>query len=87
MELVEGLVDYGVAPEIYVDGVGKIERIAEGIVRVTLFTRVDGEKRVVCRLIWDRKTWMGLTPVVCAARAEVATAEPTHDVSGELRAH
>jgi hypothetical protein len=58
MEYAEAI-DIG-APEIFVSGISRIERIGAGTVRVTYFSQHADGNRVCLYAIWDLKTWVTL---------------------------
>jgi hypothetical protein len=62
LEFVHGIVDFGVAPEIHVDGVARVEKISAHIIRVSYYARhrtSDGrENRIVLHTDWDIETWI-----------------------------
>jgi hypothetical protein len=76
MEFVKGVLDYGTAPEIHVDGTERIDLVSPGIVRVTLFTPFsmnDGtELRRAVHLLWDRHRFMNMGSCYAQARAVLA---------------
>jgi hypothetical protein len=78
MQFRNGVLDYGTAPEIYVDGVERVMVPSPGIVRVTLFTPYEAKGRVELRtalhLLWDRGRFLEMQEVYNRARAAVALA-------------
>jgi hypothetical protein len=76
MEFATGVLDYGTAPEIHVDGVQRTTLISPGIVRVTLYAPFHlaqrQELRTVLHLLWDRERFLAAGPIYDRARAAVA---------------
>jgi hypothetical protein len=62
MELVNGVVDFGHAPEMSVDGVARVTRVSPNKIRVSYFTRHIGpkgvENRIVLHTDWDMTVWL-----------------------------
>jgi hypothetical protein len=63
MELVDGVVDFGNAPEMSVDGVARVTRVSPNKIRVSYFTRHIGpggrvENRIVLHTDWDVTVWL-----------------------------
>lgn len=75
MEFVEGIVDFGIAPEIHVDGIARVEKISAHVVRVSYFARhraCDGaENRIVLHTDWDVENWVRHMDLTKEVRAEV----------------
>jgi hypothetical protein len=72
MELVNGVVDFGNAPEMSVDGVARVSRVSPNKIRVSYFTRHVGangraENRLVLHTDWDMAVWL----LVIALGAEI----------------
>lgn len=86
MEFRSGVVDYGNAPEIFVDGVERVSLISPGIVRVSLFAPhhvgAINELRTVIHLLWDRQQFVKAGVNYDAARAAVAFADGFRVVGG-----
>jgi hypothetical protein len=78
MEFTPGVLDYGTAPEIHVDGVQRTTLISPGIVRVTLYAPFHlaerQELRTVLHLLWDRERFLAAGAIYDQARAAVAFA-------------
>jgi hypothetical protein len=63
MELVNGVVDFGNAQEISVDGVARVTRVSPNKIRISYFTRHIGpngraENRIVLHTDWDATVWL-----------------------------
>lgn len=57
MEYVEA-VDLGDAPEIFISGISKIEKIGPGTIRFTFYSERDNCRKVVLHSIWDLRKWL-----------------------------
>lgn len=80
MEFVSGVVDYGIAPEIYVHDVERVVLISPNIVRVSLFAPfITGpqktELRCAIHLLWDRQRFLACRKVYDRASKAVAFSE------------
>ena len=58
VDIVRDVVDYGDAPEIYMNGFSRVTRISPGVLRITLYSErqdTDGaaERRAVVHLLCD----------------------------------
>lgn len=62
MEFARGVLDYGTAPEIYVDGIQRAALISPSIVRVSFYAPFHladrQELRTVLHLVWDRERYL-----------------------------
>lgn len=79
MQFTTGVMDYGTAPEIFVDGVERVSLVSPGIVRVSLFAPYHvgavNELRTVLHLLWDRQQFIKAGMNYDAARSAVAFAD------------
>lgn len=79
MEFVKGVMDYGIAPEVYVDGVERVAMPSPGIVRITLFAPFHlgdrTELRTALHLLWGRESFLATSATYERARAAVAFSE------------
>jgi hypothetical protein len=79
MEFINGVLDYGTAPEIYVHDIERVTLLSAGIVRVSLFAPYhvgqQQEMRTVIHLLWDRQRFIKAGTNYDRARAAVAFAE------------
>jgi hypothetical protein len=57
MEYTEA-VDIGDAPEIFISGIAKIEKIGPGTVRISFYSERDNCRRIVLHQVWDLKRWL-----------------------------
>lgn len=57
IELAEGVVDYGDAPEIYISGPARVSRLSDNLVRMTYYAEHEEaagvERRVVLHVLRD----------------------------------
>lgn len=57
-------VDLGDAPEIFISGVSKIEKIGPGTIRFTFYSERDNCRRVVLHSVWDLQQWMSICTLI-----------------------
>jgi hypothetical protein len=79
MEFINGVLDYGTAPEIYVHDIERVTLLSPGIVRVSLFAPYhvgqEQEMRTVIHLLWDRQRFIKAGESYNRARAAVSFAD------------
>lgn len=79
MEFMEGVMDYGTAPEIYVGGIERVALLSPGIVRVSMWAPYRSgqghELRTVLHTLWDRERFISIGQSYDQARIAMAFAE------------
>ena len=76
MDFVGRIFDFGIAPEVPVDGIARITRVSQNKVRISYFAShiaPDGttENRLVLHLDWDIEVWLACGKAHLAARDEI----------------
>jgi hypothetical protein len=91
MRLVEGVIDFGDAAEIQLDGACGIYKLSNNTIAIELYANkiVDGkvQRVVVLRCRWDRSAWLADQEMMAKLVMEVL-ASPSPSASGdEVRVH
>lgn len=61
--------DSGVAPEIFVSGISRIDKLGPGTVRLTFYSQYEQGNHVVLHLVADAQQWVDtLLTLVAAAQ-------------------
>src|SRR5260370_37503900 len=66
-------IDNGTAPEIFVNGPSRIEKIGAGTIRAIWYSRQEDGNIVVLKVIMDLAEWLAVWTMVAQARATIVS--------------
>ena len=71
-------VDYGNTAEYFVNGIAKITRVGNGVVRVTFSSEeTEGSKHVALHVLWDAETYFAFMAMAYGAAEALAAGGPS----------
>jgi hypothetical protein len=91
MKLIEGVIDFGDAAEVRVDGISGVYRLSEHTICVEMYANkiVDGkvQKVMVLRNTWGRSSWLEAQALLARMFGQIIALSSPSNGDDEVRVH